>query len=283
MAGIREEGMRMAFQLAGDRLRSLESVSFDNQTKPRRTFMSPDGNYRFSKLPGILEPPQIDVSGPGAVMPLTQSPLESPDGQSYYSLYPLRPGITTFEVQESLPYTERKYVYRRKFYEDLDAFQVGVTPQDIELSGEGLRKIQVDSQKNFAVYVAGPIKAGTEVVWTFSGGSSKAEPQMTESSGETTVKPVATSVGRNALVIGPLLLMGFISVLWYAFNHMQEATPEKQNLRMRELNSRRDQLLTHLASLDSRYESKFLDRREYLREREQGKRELRRISLLMKK
>lgn len=282
MKNIQVEGVHMAFQLAGDSLQSLETISFNNQTKPPRTYMSAEGNFRFSKAPRILEPPKIEVAGPGAAMPLAHSPLESPDGQSYYSLYPLRPGITTFEIQELLPYTNRSYTYRKKFYQDVSSFEVGVIPHDLVVSGEGLARIQTDPQKNFAVYSSGPLNAGTEVVWTFSGGTPVAEPAAAESAGESKVRAAPTYVGQNALIIGPLLLMGLVVVLWYAFNHMQTLSPSSA-LRTKELRERREQLLNFLASLDNRYESQSLDRREYVRQREQGKRQLRRISLLLEK
>ena len=105
MKDIEAGESRMAFQMVGDQVRSLESVTFNNKTKPPRTFMNPEGNFRFSKPPGIVEPPEVRVTAPGSAMPLVQAPLESPDGQSYYSLYPLRPGVTSFEVQQVLPYS----------------------------------------------------------------------------------------------------------------------------------------------------------------------------------
>jgi len=281
-AGIREAGLQLAFQLAGDRLQTLETVSFSNETKPPRTFVSPEGSYRFPKLPDILEPPVMTIQGPGATSPVMQSPLESPDGMSYYSMYPLRPGMTTFEVRGVLPYTDRKYTYRRKFGQDMDSIELGVTPQDIHLVGEGLRTIKVDSRNNLVFYSAGPIKAGTEVAWTFSGGTPSADPQITDPSEGITVRPVGTPVVRNALIIGPMLLIGFLAVLWYAFNRIHAAMPEQRKLRMKELKNRRDQLLAEMASLDRRYEDNSLDRREYLQEHEQGKRRLRRIALLMK-
>ncbi len=283
MAGIRLSSLRMACQLSGDRVQEIEEYSFNNQTAPPKSLMNPEGNFRFSKAQGILEPPRMNVAGPGAPMPLNQSPLESPDGQSYYSLFPLRPGITTFQLQQLLPYTDHTYTYRKKFYQDVDSFQLGVIPQDMAVSGGGLTNVQTDSQRNFAVYEGGPIKAGTEVVWTFSGGTPPPVPATTENPGESTVKPKPTSVGRNALIVGPLLLMGLIAVLWYAFNRSEISAPKKQNPRSKELLDRREQLLNYLADLDNKFENQALDRREYLRHREQGKRQLRRIALLLKK
>jgi hypothetical protein len=140
MQGIRLEGIRLAFQLTGDHLRTLESHTFRNETKPPRTYMNMDGNFRFSKTPGIPEPPKLSVTGPGSAMPLVQSPLESADGQSYYSLYALRPGVTSFEVEQNLHYESGKYTYRKKFYHDVDSLQIGVIPQDMELEGEGLSR-----------------------------------------------------------------------------------------------------------------------------------------------
>ena len=138
MKDIEAGESRMAFQMAGDQLRSLESVTFNNKTKPPRTFMNPEGNFRFSKPPGIVEPPEVRVTAPGSAMPLVQAPLESPDGQSYYSLYPLRPGVTSFEVQQVLPYSNHTYAYRKKFYVDVDSMDIAVMPKDMVLSGTGI-------------------------------------------------------------------------------------------------------------------------------------------------
>ncbi len=279
---IQAEGVRIAFQLTTSGLQALETVSLNNRTSPPMTLMNMEGNFRFSKAPGILELPKLNVTGPGAPMPLLQTPLESPDGQSYYSLYPVRPGVTTFEIQEALPYTGQSYTYRKKFYQDVGSFQIGVIPRDVTVSGEGLTLLQTDPQKNFAVYSGGPVKAGTEVAWAFSGGTPVVEAAPQAAAGESTVKPRPTLVGQNALVIGPFLLIGFVIVLWYGFNRMQVLSGGA-DLRTKELRERREQLLNALARLDLRYESQSMDRREYMRQREQGKRQLRRIALLLKK
>jgi hypothetical protein len=283
MKGVTLEGIRMAFQLTGDHLRSLESHTFRNETKPPRTYMNMDGNFRFSKTPGISEPPKLSVTGPGSAMPLVQSPLESSDGESYYSLYALRPGVTSFEVEQNLHYENGTYTYRKKFFHDAASFQIGVIPQDMKLEGEGLAKIQTDTQRNFAVYSGGPVEAGTEVVWTFSGGTPVEPERPAGGGGESKIEPMATTVGRNALIIGPLLLMGFIVVLWYAFNRIQSNPSGTQDSRSRELKERREQLLNFLATLDGRYEAQSMDRREYVRLRESGKRQLRRVAMLLGK
>jgi len=43
------EGVRIAFQLSGGRLRSLESYSFNNRTRPPRTYVDPEGSFRSQK------------------------------------------------------------------------------------------------------------------------------------------------------------------------------------------------------------------------------------------
>jgi hypothetical protein len=92
-----------------------------------------------------------------------------------------------------------------------------------------------------------------------------------------------TMVAQNALILGPLLLIGFVVVLWYAVNHISEGGSRTDEIRARELKQRRDQLLNYLASLDHQYENQAIERREYVRQREQGKRQLRRISILLGK
>ena len=282
LKGIQVEDARIAFQIVGDQLQSLDTITFNNKTKPPRTLMNPEGNFRFSKAPGIIDLPQVRVTAPGSSMPLVQAPLESTDGQSYYSLYPIKPGITMFEVRQALPYKNRNYVYTRKLYQDIASIEIGVSPMDMKLSGENLSKVSTDSQQNFAVYRSGPIKAGSEIAWTFSGGTPASEPKTSEAAEDSRVEAMPDIVGRNALVLGPLLLMGFVLVLWYAFNQMQKAPEKTVNPRNRELKDRREQLLNTIADLDHRYEINALGRQEFLRQREENKRRLRRISLLLK-
>ena len=282
MKDIRVEGCRMAFQMAGDQLKSVETITFSNKTKPPRTHMNPEGNYRFSKDPGIIEPPKIRVTAPGSSMPVVQSALESPDGQSYYTLYPLRPGVTTFEVQQLLPYTNRSYVYTKKFYQEIASLDIGVIPSDMTLSGQGLSKVSTDTQQNFSVYLSAPIKAGSKVTWTLSGGTPVAEQESQETAGNSNIEAKFNAVGRNALVIAPLLLIGLILVLWLAFNRIQKDPQKTGTLRNRELRERREQLLNMIADLDHRHEIQTLGQQEYLQQREDGKRQLRRISLLLK-
>ncbi len=277
------EGFRLAMELTGDQLRSLEECSFNNRTSPPKSFMSQEGSFRFSKIPGIATPPRVDVAGPGAVMPLAQNPLESADGSYYYSLYPLRPGVTKFEIEQAFHYQEHKFVLRKKFFYDIDSFQIGVVPADLNLSGDGLQKVQEDTQRNFAVYSGGPVKAGTEAVWTFSGGTPVVEQQPTPATGETKIRPMPTSVGQNALVIGPLVLMGFISILWFAFNQLKSSPAQSGDSHIREIRDRQNRLVDFLARLDGRYEEKSIDRREYLAQREQAKRQLRQIAALLGK
>ncbi len=282
MQGIRLESARVAFKLTGDGLISLESYAINNETKPPRSYMREDGNFRFSKAPGITEPPRLDVTAPGASMPVTQSPLESPDGQSYYTLYPLRPGPTTFEIQQALPY-QNGYTYRKKFYQDISSLEIDVMPRDMKVVGEGLTQVPTDAAQNFAVYFKGLIKAGTEVVWTFSGGTPVVDAPGTETPAaeEPAIRPMPTLVGQNALIIGPLLLVGLTSILWYAHNRVRVSSESIEETRIRDLRERREQLLDYIAALDAKYESQALDKREYLRLREQSKRHLRRIAMLL--
>jgi hypothetical protein len=280
MKGIRVEDVRFGFKLEGEHLLSLETCSFVNETNPRKTFMSMEGNFRFSKASGIESPPQLTVTGPGASMPLNQPPLESADGQSYYSLYPLRPGKTRFELEQTLPYHERSYTYRKKFFQDTPAYQIGVIPRDMEVKGDGLQKFHDDQKMNFAFYSGSPLKAGTEVAWVFAGGTPVA---AADDSGESRIKPFPTAVGQRALWIGPLLLITLIAVLWYAFNSIPAKLSKSQDPRIKELRDRRDRLLNLVATLDHRHEDHTLERADYVRRREQAKSQLRRIALLLGK
>jgi hypothetical protein len=135
-------------------------------------------------------------------MPLVQSLLDSPDGKSYYTLYPLRPGITSIEVKELLPYANGNYKYVTRFYHDIPELKIGITPSALVVSGNGLSYIETDAQNDFAIYTSSPIKEGAELAWTF----------------QNSVQTVPSDIERNAMIIGSLLLLGFVLALWHAFN-----------------------------------------------------------------
>jgi hypothetical protein len=284
MNGIRVQAAQLAIQATGSQLRIVETTSFDNQTTPPLTFMNEEGNYRFSKPSDILEMPSMRVTAPGSSMPLTQTPLESPDAQSYYSIYPLRPGVTTFEVLEILPYQNKSYAYRKKFFYDVESLDVGVIPYDLNLSGAEFSRIETNVQKNFSIYRRKQIKAGTEVTLTLSGGAATTDEQTsgdTAGSVQTTVQSFPNSVGLNAATIVCLLLMGFVIVLWYAVNYAKTDSSRTVGSETKLLKERYERLVDFLAVLDHRYENQSIDRREYIYQREHGKRLLRRISELL--
>jgi hypothetical protein len=225
------------------------------------------------------------VTAPGS-MPLVQSALESSDGTHYYSLYPLRPGTTTFEVQQLLPYRNKSYSYVKKFFYDVSSVHIGVIPQDIVVTGKGLTKVESNQEKNFSVYTSGPVKAGSEVAWQFSGGTEIPQ-AAAESAAETPGAPEVTErpslVGRNTPIIAPLLLMGLVLVLWYTFNRPPNGSRGGMDSQLRQLRDRREQLINSIADLDHRFETESLGKEEFLRQREESKRQLRRIFLLLKK
>jgi len=159
------------------------------------------------------------ITAPGSSMPVIHSPLESPNGQTYYSLYPLRPGKTTIDVLQILPYENRNYTYIKKFYHPVSSFEIGVIPVDMKLSGTGLSKIRTDPENNIAVYRSAPVEAGAEVEWVFSGGTPVAEQEASSATVGSNIQSDPNDVGRNTDVIVYLLLMGFVLILWYAFNH----------------------------------------------------------------
>lgn len=284
MAGIRVEETQMVFQAIDDHLQMLETLVLSNETDPPRTFMSPEGNFRFSKAPGIESLPQIRITAPGSSMPVVQSALESPDGESYYSLYPLRPGKTTIDVFQVVPYESLKYVLKKKFYYRVPSIEIGVIPMDMELEGAGLTRVRTEAQRNIAVYRSGAVEAGKEIEWILSGGTPVSEPEAPAGEAESKIRAVPTVIGgKNARIIGPLILLLFILVLWYAFHRPGKEHLKTAGARRRQLKARREAVIKQIVDLDRRYEAHATDRRHYQKERAEGMRMLRRITTLLQK
>ena len=223
---IQVKSVTLAFQMESDHLHAIETWEIENQTTPPRVHLHPEGTFHISKASGLSELPTIRAAGAGAEMPLTQPALESADGKSYYSRYPLRPGLTIFEVRQTLPYTDSKYVYARKFFMDTPEISIGVIPADMMLSGDGLVKTETNAEENFAVYSVAAIKAGTEVTWTFSGGTpvTMTVSDAGNNGSETTIMAKDGVIGRNALVIGPLMLLVLVVALWIACNRLPDGS-----------------------------------------------------------
>jgi hypothetical protein len=90
------------------------------------------------------------------------------------------------------------------------------------------------------------------------------------------------AIGRNALIIGPLLLMGFILVLWFGYNRSQTAAVPS-DFHQRKIREHREQLLDRIVSLDRQYETAGIEVQDYQKQREDAVWRLRRIFLLLKK
>ena len=125
------------------------------------------------------------------------------------------------------------------------------------------------------------MRAGSEVAAVFSGGTAQAASD--QASSEPKIKPMPNRIGRNTLLIAPILLMALVAILWYAHNAIVFRPVKGQDARVRELRARRDKLLDLIAGLDSRNEDGSLERRDYVRQRQQAKRELRRVAMLLGK
>ncbi|HSW39315.1 MAG TPA: carboxypeptidase-like regulatory domain-containing protein [Acidobacteriota bacterium] len=279
---IHVESNTIVFQMEGVVLRSLETVALNNKSNPPAVFIHPEGVFRTSKPDGILEPPVLRILAPDATMPVTQPVMESNDGMSYYSPYPLKPGITSFEIRQAVPYTGEGYTHAGRFYMAADSVEIGVIPYDMELHGEGLTKIESNPQENFSVYRSPPIEAGKEFVWTFSGGTPvtrAAEPAATAQ--RSTIKPLPGTIGRNAMVILPLLLMGFVLFLWHASNVLRKNSEESDRYRIRKLEEHRDRLLDLIARADHRHETGTVGPDEYRQQREELKGRLCRLYRLL--
>lgn len=279
---IRVEEYQMVFQAIGDHIQSMGMAVLNNETDPPETFMNSSGNFRFSKPPEIETLPQIRITAPGSSMPVTQSPLESPNGENYYTLYPLKPGKTTIETYQLLPYKDRKYTYIKKFYYATPSFEIGIVPMDMSVSGDGLTHVRNDMDQNIAVYRSDAIGAGTEVKWIFSGGTPLAEQASPPVSSGSQIRTDPDTVSRNAGIIAPLILLGFILVLWYVINHGGGDATNTGASRKKELKKRQRALQNRLGELDRLFETHSIGPKEYQKQREHSRRMLRRISLLLK-
>ena len=83
-------------------LHVVQSYFVDNDSKPARTQLGPDG-YEI-QLPAAAQIDASEAMGPGG-MPVSAPPVPGSRQGRYSYVFPLRPGETRFEVSYHVPYT----------------------------------------------------------------------------------------------------------------------------------------------------------------------------------
>jgi hypothetical protein len=188
----------MRVQAQQGELEVMRAFAVQNDSKPPRTQMN-ERNLEFYVPEGatILQAEATTANG----NPLKSAPVPVDDKKTRYAFFfPLRPGVTQFEVEYTVPYTGSANIDPKSVY-PLQHF-VAILPKGMEFSsapGTNYQPMNDPQQPDANVQVASGAKLGQSLAFKISGEGTLQERQ--ENGGEP--GPAAQSDNRPGGGLGP--------------------------------------------------------------------------------
>lgn len=158
------EGRILRVQTSGGELEVSEMFSLRNESRPPRT-QTGDHSFEFS-LPEGATISEGMAKGPGG-MPITSAPIPLEQKNRYGFVFPLRPGLTQFQVIYKLPYKGSREF---NITTDMPLAELGVMlPAGMSFKDGGGSFGKAGDEAGMAAYVAKGLTAGQTVKFTLSG------------------------------------------------------------------------------------------------------------------
>jgi len=177
----------------------VREFGVQNSSKPPRTQMN-ERNLEFYIPDGAEIIPDSATAVTDNGNPLKTNPVPEGEKNRYSFIFPLRPGLTRFEVAYQQPYTGSANVDPKSVY-DLDHFVV-MTPKTMQFTAasaaSGFKPINYPQEPDAAVQVASNTTHGENLSFKVSGEGVLQSPQegngdQSSGSGEQTTTPEAAN------------------------------------------------------------------------------------------
>jgi hypothetical protein len=173
----------MRIQAAQGQLEIVREFGVQNSSKPPRTQMD-ERNLEFYIPDGAQIIPDSATATTENGNPLKTAPVPEGEKNRYSFIFPLRPGLTRFEVAYQMPYTGSANLDPKSQY-PLDHFVV-MTPKAMQFTAAatsaGYKLINYPNEPEASVEVASNFKPGQNLAFKVSGEGTLTEPQ--EAGGE---------------------------------------------------------------------------------------------------
>ena len=201
--GIQVVADIMRVETAQGQMQITREFGVQNNSKPPRTQMS-ERNLEFYVPPGarIIEESASATTENGN--PLKSAPVPEGEKNRYSFIFPLRPGLTRFEVAYQLPYSGSANLDPKSLY-PLDHFVV-MLPKAMQFTGApsaGYKLINYPNEPDASVQVASNTTAGQNLAFKVSGEGTLETPTEAGAGGEQAPNPGAQSQARPGGGLGP--------------------------------------------------------------------------------
>jgi len=157
----------MRVQAEQGQLEVMRAFAVQNASKPPRTQMN-EHNLEFYVPAGakVIDGSAMTAGG----QPITSAPVPEGEKNRYAFIFPLRPGITTFQVAYQLPYSGSANLDPKSIY-PLEHF-VAILPKSMQFNsntGAGFSPMDDPNQPDSIVQVASNTKLGQNLAFKVSG------------------------------------------------------------------------------------------------------------------
>lgn len=197
--------------VAGE-LAVIEQISIENNSKPPRTYVNPEGTYLFS-LPG--EPRgglQASIEG-AAGMPIPQTPTALAGTNRFAITYPIRPGESNVRLEYTLDY-KAPYQFKKPLIQPAEQTHIVTPGTGVQLSGENLTAVGREPTTGLAAYRISPGVQTVDLEVSGEAPATQAEEQTagSEESGGLVSIPDAATQRRWVILsaLGLILLAGLV-------------------------------------------------------------------------
>lgn len=176
----------------------VREFGVQNSSKPPRTQMN-ERNLEFNIPGGAQIIPDSATATTEGGNPLKSAPVPEGEKDRYSFIFPLRPGLTRFEVVYQMPYSGSANIDPKSLY-PLEHFVV-MTPKSMQFTAAnasaGFKLINYPQEPDAAVQVASNTNPGANLAFKVSGEGALQEtqggPQGSQGSGESQSTAQATS------------------------------------------------------------------------------------------
>jgi hypothetical protein len=192
VAGVNTVANVMRVETDAQGLRVTQSFFIKNDSNPPRTQFS-KRSYDF------YLPPDAQIEGSAAMapggMPVQSSPVPLGEKGHYAFLFPLRPGVTQFQLSYHLPYSG-SLAFDQRFANATDSFVVMMPKSMSFRPGGGVSFESLNETPGALTYLARNAGPSRPITFTVSG--SGAMPRDTQAEGQTNDSSGATDQGGSA-------------------------------------------------------------------------------------
>ena len=173
----------MRVQAAQGQIEVVREFGVQNTSKPPRTQMS-ERNLEFYVPDGAQIIPDSGTATTENGNPLKSAPVPEGEKNRYSFIFPLRPGLTRFEVAYQMPYSGSANIDPKSVY-PLEHFVVMI-PKAMQFtagSSAGFKQINYPQEPEAAVQVASSTIVGQKLAFKISGEGTLQSPQESTAQG----------------------------------------------------------------------------------------------------